>query len=54
MATSVDGRTVVGRRPNTVAAAVRREDELVHASYDAERRQGDVLWLRCCLAAANG
>ena len=36
MATSVDGRIVVDRWPSSAAAAVRRQYEEVHASYEAE------------------
>ena len=36
MATSVDGRIVVDGWPDSTAAAVRREYERVHASYDAD------------------
>jgi 2,5-diamino-6-(ribosylamino)-4(3H)-pyrimidinone 5'-phosphate reductase len=36
MAASIDGRIVVDGWPESVSAAVRREYEKVHASYDAE------------------
>jgi 2,5-diamino-6-(ribosylamino)-4(3H)-pyrimidinone 5'-phosphate reductase len=36
MAASVDGRIVVDGWPASIAAAVRREYELVHASYEAD------------------
>ena len=36
MATSVDGRIVVDGWPDSVAAAVRRQYDQVHASYDAD------------------
>ena len=36
MGTSIDGRIVVNGWPASVAAAVRREYEAVHASYDAD------------------
>jgi 2,5-diamino-6-(ribosylamino)-4(3H)-pyrimidinone 5'-phosphate reductase len=36
MATSIDGRIVVGGWPDSIAAAVRRQYEQVHASYEAD------------------
>jgi 2,5-diamino-6-(ribosylamino)-4(3H)-pyrimidinone 5'-phosphate reductase len=35
MAASIDGRIVVDGWPESIAAAVRREYEQVHASYNA-------------------